>query len=473
MTLPTVITTAGLQPQSPVSLQAQLLAAVAAINPGYTANLPGSLIEDISSTDVAATVLCDSARVETVNSLTPYGANAFLLNQLGQIYGIKLGLATNTSVGVIFSGLSGYVIPVGFTVSDGQFYYTVQDGGIIQISGQSASLFCLATVSGSWAIPVGTVTELTTSVPSGFTLTCSNQFPGIPGINAETEESYRSRVLQAGLAASQGMTSYLKTLVANVPGVQPRLISAQQQSPGGWKIIVGGGDIYAVAYAIFQAMLDISTIVGSVMAIQNITQANPGVITTVLNHGYPNGQIVIADSVLGMTPINGVPLTVTVISQNSFSIGINTTAMPPYTIGGELTPNFRNNNIHITDYPDVYQIIFVTPPQQLVTVVITWNTTAINFVNSAAIAQLGAPAVAEYINTVPVGQPMNLFQLEDYFQEAVTPVLPGALLTRMVFAVSINGVGVLPSAGTFIISGDPESYFYTDPQGANITVIQG
>ena len=51
---PITITTAGLQPQSPASLLAQLLAAVAATNPGYTGDLPASFIEDISSTDVGA-----------------------------------------------------------------------------------------------------------------------------------------------------------------------------------------------------------------------------------------------------------------------------------------------------------------------------------------------------------------------------------------------------------------------------------
>src|ERR1700674_533011 len=88
---PVVIGPQGLQPQQPADLLAQLLAAVAATNPGYTANLPGSLVEDISSTDVAAIALIDQAKVELVNSLTPLAANNFLLTQLGQIYGPTLG----------------------------------------------------------------------------------------------------------------------------------------------------------------------------------------------------------------------------------------------------------------------------------------------------------------------------------------------------------------------------------------------
>ncbi len=134
-TLPTVMTRAGLAPQRPADILAQLLASVAATNPGYTANLPGSLIEDISSTDVGAIVLIDQARVDLVNSLTPYAANPWLLNQLGQVYGVPRSAATTTSAFVQFSGPPGFVVAQGFVVSDGAHQYTVTDGGIIRSDG--------------------------------------------------------------------------------------------------------------------------------------------------------------------------------------------------------------------------------------------------------------------------------------------------------------------------------------------------
>ena len=115
--LPLVMTENGPVPTAPTTIQQALLADVAAQVPGYTANLPGSLIEDISSTDVAAIVEMDSARVELINSVTPFGANAFLLNLLGQIYGVQLNQATNTSVYVLFIGPPGFIIPEGFVVS--------------------------------------------------------------------------------------------------------------------------------------------------------------------------------------------------------------------------------------------------------------------------------------------------------------------------------------------------------------------
>lgn len=473
-TFPLTVTSAGPQPQSPSAIRAQLLALVAATNPGYTANLPGSLIEDIASTDVAAIALSDSARVELVNSLTPFAANDFLLNQLGQVYGVPLGLGSTTSVSVVFSGPPGFVIAQGFTVSDGSFQYVAQNGGIIGDGGESDPLFCLAIVQGSWVVPAGTVTQLVTSVPSTISLTVTNPLAGTPGVGPQTAESYRAQVLQAGLAISQGMSTMLRTQLEKVPGVQSRLVSVRQISGGGWEIIVGGGDPYQVAYAIFYGLFDISTLTGSVMAISGITKANPGVVTTVLNHGLTNGQNnVHISGALGMTAANGGPYTVTVITEKTFSFAVDTTGFGTYTGSGVVTPNARNQVVTIDDYPDTYNIPYVMPPQQSVVIVLTWNTTETNFVSATAVAQLGTPALVAYINALPVGVPINLFGLQQVFQSAVASVIAPQFLTRMVFAVSINGVSTPPISGTGIIAGDPESYFETDPSGTQITITQG
>jgi hypothetical protein len=454
---------------SPAVVQQELLANVAATNPGYTANLPGTLIEDISSTDVAAILLCNSALVELVNSVTPYGANQFLLNQLGQIYGVQQGQNTNTSVYVVFSGPAGFVIPIGFTVSDGTYNYTVQTGGIIATGGDSVPLYCLATQAGSWAVPANTVTSITTSVPSPIVITCSNPQPGTPSSGAQSVESYRSQVLQAGLAASQGMPRYLKTLLSNIPGVQPRLISIVQ-GVGGWKIIVGGGDPYEVAYAIYSALFDVTNLVGSVISITAITQAAAAQVTTDLNHGLTTGDTTTISGVTGMTGANGT-WTVTVLSEKTFTIPYNSTAAPAYISGGELSPNSRNQTVTVNDYPDVYNITFVVPPVQSVGVSLTWNTISTNAVSASSMASVGAAAIVEYINSISVGQPINIFELQNAFQIATASILPTYLLTRMVFAVTINGILTSPNAGTGIIEGDPESYFLTDI--TQISINQG
>ena len=265
--------------------------------------------------DATVIVVIDSARVELGNSLTPYGANAFLLNQLGQIYGVPLGSPSYTSVYVIFNGPPGFVISQGFTVSDGTYQYTVQNGGAILSSGYTNQLFCLATSPGIWPVPTNTVTQLATSLPAGISLTVTNPVAGTPGTGAETQEDYQAVVLQAGLAASQGMARFLKTILKKVTGVQSNLISVLQQSGGGWEVICGGGDPYAVAYAIYTALFDISTLVGSVLKVTGITNANPGVVTTNLNHLFTTGQIVNISGIVGMTELNNTPLTIVVLSE--------------------------------------------------------------------------------------------------------------------------------------------------------------
>ena len=542
-TFPIVLNKTGYLPQTPVALQTALIAGVAGTNPGYTANLPGALIEDVSSTDVYALLQCDSSVAEIINSLTPYGANAFLLNQLGTIYGIQLGQATNTSVYVQFTGPPGFVIAQGFTVSDGSYQYILPDGGAVGTDGVSLPLYAVATEPGSWAVAAGTVTQLITSVPSVYSVSVTNPLPGTPSTGAETIQSYRTRVLQAGLSASQGMARYLRTLLQNIPGVQPRLVSVLQLSGQLWEVLCGGGDQYFVAYAIYYALFDINALQGSRLLVDAITQANPGVVTTTLNTEFSAGQAVGFTGIVGMTALNAVvnpkilavPVTQTTFSmettdvistmvlaggtvtvtashpllgltngdsysvaisgvtpsgyngtftalvtgastftyplggspgavtvQGSYVAPLDTRAFGAYASGGVVTPNLKNVTSSLLDYPDTYSVTFVNPPLQTVAMTVTWNTTATNYVNPAAVAQLGNAALVDYVNSIVVGQPVNLFDLQTTFQVAVAGVIPPQLLTRMLFAVSINGVGVSPEAGTGIIAGDPESYFETN-----------
>jgi len=473
------ITSAGAVPSSPQSLLNAEIAAATALSPGLTANLPGSLIEDMASTAAGALVIQDQAFVDLVNSVSPYTANAPILYELGAVYGVQQGVGSNTSVYVTFTGTPGFVIPVGFVVSDGSYQYTVQDGGIIASSGQSAALYCLATVSGSWAVPIGTVTVIITSVPSGVTLTCTNASTGIPGASAQTLQDYQSQVIQAGKATAQGMPSFLRTQLQNVSGVQARLISIAQ-SGSNWQIIVGGGDPYQVANAIFTGLFDVGNLVGSIFTVSSISAATNAVIVTPYNPQYTVGQTI---TVVGATPTaynttyvitglsyaysgTGVTTTITT-STNSSAFGAFT-ATSAY-----LTPNTRNPSpaISIYDYPNTYTIPFVIPPQQTVTVALTWNTISTSFVSPTSVAAAGIPAIVNYINSIAVGQPINVYELQAVFQLAVVDLIPTQLLSKISFAIEINGISVSPSAGTGLIYGDSESFFETS--SAYVTVIQG
>lgn len=463
------ITSAGAVPASPTDLLNAEIAAAQALSPGLTANLPGSLVEDMASTATGALVIQDQALVDLVNSISPYAANDFMLYQLGAVYGVQQGVGANTSVYVTFSGSAGFVIPVGFIVSDGTYQYTVQDGGIISASGQSTALYCVASVAGSWAVPVGTVTQIISSVPSGYTLTCTNLTAGLPGETAQSLSSYRAQVIQAGLATAQGVPNFIKSALQEISGVQPNLTSVRNVAANQWEVICGGGDPYQVANAIFETVPDISMLVGSTLSVTGVTQANPGVVTTNLNHGYSTGQVV---TITGVTPsaYNGT-YTITVLSNKTFSIGVNTTSFAAYSSGGVVTPNLRNVTVSVNSYPDTYNITFVNPPVQTVIVALTWNTTYANYVSPATIASLGQPAIVNYINSIAVGQPINGFEIQSVFQNAISSVIPPAYLSRMVLTITISGVVTSPTSGTALYYGDPESYFSTS--AALIAITQG
>jgi len=306
------------------------------------------------------------------------------------------------------------------------------------------------------------------------TLTCDNPQPGTPSAGAQTQAEYAALVLQAGLVSAQGTGRMAKSLLQSVPGVQPRLVSVKQVNGGGWEVICGGGDPYAVANAIFQSGLDISTLVGSTIGITGITKANPGVVTTNLNHGLTTGQAnVNIAGVLGMTAANGGPYTVTVITPTTFSFGVDTTGFGTYTSGGVVTPNSRNVSVNLDDYPDTYTIPFVNPPAQTVIIQLDWSTISPNFVSASAVSQLGTTALVNYINSIPVGAPINLNAADAAFVNAVVGLFDNnpSLISALSWTISINGVATSPLAGTFLVQGDPESYFTCVASAVTITQV--
>jgi len=472
--IPTIVTAAGLQPTPPATLQLLLIGGVQATNPDYTANLPGILIEDISSTDVGALVLIDQAKVETVNSLTPYGANDWLLIQLGNMAGIEQADATNTSIFVVFTGTPGFTIVDGFVVSDGTYQYVVQDGGIIGVGGSTVPLFCIATQEGSWAVPSGTVTQLVTAVPALITLSVDNPSVGTPGGAAQSAASFRQAVLQAQLASAQGMTTLLKTLLAQVPNIPANLVSVAQSTKG-WEVIAGGGDPYFTAYAIFLALFDINALVGSSLNILSFA-GNPCVVTLDKFHQYATEQIVEFQGIVGtgsLESLNDTPFNITVISPTSFSIPLATPG-GVYSGGGVCTPNFRNITAGVNDYPNTYQVTYVNPPILPVGIVVTWNDISTTLVSPTAIAQLAGPPLVDYVNGLTVGQPLNALEMEAIFVEAVAGILPAGLISKLTFTVSINGIGV--AAAGVLYYAEPNSSvqecgFNTDI--SQVTFVQG
>lgn len=403
--LPVVITQAGAQPTPPTQLYEKLISSVAAKVPGYTANLPPALVTDLASTATGAVALIDHAMVDTINSVTPYGANVPLLQQLGVIYGVPRGVGSNTSVPVIFKGPPGFVIPRGLIVGDGNHQYAVQNNSLILAGGQSASVYCLATAPGSWAVPAGSVKQIITSIPSDIDLTVTNIVEGSPGLEEQSIFDYRAQVMQAGMFAVQGTPDQLKTALSRVDGVHANRVAYRMVAVGKWAVIVGGGDSYEVARVIFESVPDISALTADVK--------NPSGVA-------PHSEIITIDN-----------------------------------------------------YPDVYDVPFIVPESQNTSVIITWNTIGENAIDPNSVSSLGVPAVINYINSVYVGQPINIYQLQTVFQSAIASVIKPEQLSLIKIIVAIDNTAVSPDENTGLITGDPYKYFSTDASHVMVQKYDG
>lgn len=403
--LPIIMTEAGAQPTPPKTLLANLISRVSQKVPGYTANLPAGLITDLASTATGAIALIDQARVDLINSCSPYGANIPLLMQLGNIYGVQQGEGTNTSVYVVFSGLPGFPIPKGFTVSDGNNQYSVVRDTVIPTSGQTAPIYCLATSEGSWAVPAGSVTQVITSVPKTQEVTCTNLTAGLPGAGEQSYSSYRSQVMQSGMQTAEGTPTCFRTELEKVDGVQENLISFRQSTLGKWVAVVGGGDPFEVAYAIFKAVPDISVLTNDV--------SNP----------------------------SGAPV--------------------------------EKKTVQISVYPDTYTLPYVVPSSQNTTVLITWNTASTTYIDPDGIAKAVQQPIADYVNAIAVGQPVNLFEIQDIFMQSVVSLVPASMISMIQVQIGINGAIKPPDANSSLVYGDTYSYFSTSSSQVQVKQYEG
>ncbi|HGY5869786.1 TPA: ubiquitin-activating E1 FCCH domain-containing protein [Citrobacter farmeri] len=459
---------AGPVPKTAEELRSELVSRATELSPGITTDLPGSLIEDIVSTDVGALLICDQARVDLINSVGPLKANLSMLNLLAQQSGVAAQKTEgSTTVPVTFSGPAGFPVPQGFLVGDGTYTYQVSDATIISASGISSPVTCVATNTGSWAVPAGSVNQILTSLPSDITLTCTNPVAGTPGGEPETNYEFRERVWQAQMSTVQGYPGFIRQKLTDLENVQARLVSVVQ-SGNSWVVMCGGGDIYEMAGAIYKSAGDISRLKGADLNVTGITNASPGVVTTDITHGFSSGQVINIAGVTGMVGINNVPLTITVLSPHTFSIGIDTTASGSWTGGGLITPNLRNNVVTINDWPDNYLIPFVIPLQQLVTIKFEWATESTNYLTDATISSLVSEPVIQYVNSIYAGKPLNINNIKDVFLQSINSTIDMSLITTLNVIVTVNGVITSVDSGTNIISGDPYSYWFIASDGVTV-----
>ena len=80
-------------------------------------------------------------------------------------------------------------------------------------------------------------------------------------------------------------------------------------------------------------------------SITNITQANPGVVTTSAPHGFSNSDEIYISGVGGMTQVNGLVFTIANASGSTFDLGVDTSAYTAYTSGGTAFKHVQSGEV--------------------------------------------------------------------------------------------------------------------------------
>lgn len=469
MTLPIIMDQSGPVVNDVSTIRTKLDQDITALAPGYTSNLPGTLVEDILSTDCGAVAACDQSRVDMINALSPYGVNLYLLNQLASVRGINNKAAGNMQVYLQFIGAQGWVIPKGVQATDGTYTYITQNTVIIGSSGTSTSMaLAIATESGEWDIPANSVNTVSTALPEGSHLTVHNPSAGVSGA-AESDDDYRARVMLAQSIGVQGSPNFIRTAVAAVNGALRRSVSCLAYSDG-YLVTCAGGDPYDVAKALYDSVGDITLLRGSQVKISAVSNDNPAVITTSTAHGLINGQSVNILGATGITSINGTHA-ITLINSTQFSIQVDTSTDGTYTGGGFISNDPRMQSITIYDGPNSYTIPYIIPLTQLVGVTLLWNAPATASASQELISGLATPAIVNYINSLTSGSSINLLAMQYAIQEAISESIDISTLSRMELSVTLNGIAVSPPTGSYLVATDSLSYPYSS--AANINVQRG
>lgn len=437
------------------------------VSPGFTDDLPGSLVEDIVSTAVGALLTCDAARVEVLNSIGPRTGNEFMLNDLAAQYGIPARQGEGlTTVNIEFSGPPGFNIPKGFIVSDGTHQYSIRKDNIIPDSGTTKLITAYGTVSGVWDIPANTVKNLVTSVPKEITLTVNNPSTGIPGSDAETVFDFRSRVWDAGMATVYAIPKTIRTALAAVENVNPRLVSVVQSGKS-FIVMCGGGDVYEMAGAIFNSAGDFTKLEGLDLEIEMLTTGTVTTIKTTYTHGFSDGQQVQLTGVNSIPGLAGNTYTATILNPWTFTIPYDSSS-DTWDETGDVLPNFRDQLVAINDWPDEYEIPFIIPLEQVVEIEYQWRTDGNNYLSSETISALVTDPTIQYINDLYAGNPININTLKNTFLEALNETINRDKFTYLRVIVTVNGIITDPDPSTDIISGDRYSYWFANSSAVTV-----
>ena len=125
------------------------------------------------------------------------------------------------------------------------------------------------------------------------------------------------------------------------------------------------------------------------------------------------------------------------------------------------TDGSLNTTVTITDGTNTFNVVYVTPVQNVATLNVTWNTNLTNFTGGSLVNAAAQPAITAYINALGVNQPINYGSVQTAFVNSVSGIIAQENISEFAITMTINGSSASPGAGLQIVPPlTSDGYFY-------------
>ena len=227
---------------------------------GFT-KLPSGIQNNLLDESVLDIAEIQDMLANVMNSISPSYANDFIVRELGAAFGLKIKNQALPNTTITFYGLPGVVVPEGVEIgnADGSKKFITTKSDIINATGQ-VSIYCEGADYYDTPTPANTLNVLLNQVLN--VTSCTNLNDAVESTPAETISEFRARFQTRAQANRSGTVATLDNALKEVEGTVDRLCTYKDSQiiKEGVKeavieVVVGGGDDYQVALAIFNSVL--------------------------------------------------------------------------------------------------------------------------------------------------------------------------------------------------------------------------
>lgn len=254
------ITDKGVIKDNPLQIREDIINKVVNNVPNFT-SLPSGLDNNLIDESVILISQIQDMLVDTMNCISPAYANDFIIKQLGSAFGLEMKDRQLSKTTITFNGTPATFIPKGVKVKnvEGSQVFTTIENGIIQGNG-SINLTCEGEDYYTTPAKANTLTVLVNQIVGVDS--CTNANDVAESTATETIKEYRERFQLKAMANRTGTSATVQTNLLKVDGVVKRLLAVrgrqieeESKKLAVVEVVVGGGDDYAVANAIFNSVM--------------------------------------------------------------------------------------------------------------------------------------------------------------------------------------------------------------------------